>query len=81
MSQENLQTMIMQIFFFGRGGKRGVLWDCASSESRELLSRACKLSFVKLKFKRNLMRDYMNFTFNFKDRNGLQLKRSEIRRN
>ena len=29
MSQENLQTMIMQNF---RGGKRGVLWDCASSE-------------------------------------------------
>ena len=28
MSQENLQTMIMQNF----GGKRGVLWDCASSE-------------------------------------------------
>ena len=35
MSQENLQTMIMQFFFFfgGGGGKRGVLWDCASSES------------------------------------------------
>ena len=29
MSQENLQTMIMQNFL---GGKRGVLWDCASSE-------------------------------------------------
>ena len=29
MSQENLQTMIMQSF---EGGKRGVLWDCASSE-------------------------------------------------
>ena len=29
MSQENLQTMITQNF---GGGKRGVLWDCASSE-------------------------------------------------
>ena len=29
MSQENLQTMIMQNFL---GGKRGVLWDYASSE-------------------------------------------------
>ena len=29
MSQDNLQTMIMQNFFVG---KRGVLWDCASSE-------------------------------------------------
>ena len=28
MSQEKLQTMIMQIL----GGKRGVLWDCASRE-------------------------------------------------
>ena len=26
MSQEKLQTMIMQ-FFYGGGGKRGVLWD------------------------------------------------------
>ena len=29
MSQKNLETMIMQNF---GGGKRGVLWDCASSE-------------------------------------------------
>ena len=29
MSLENLQTMIMQN---SGGGKRGVLWDCASSE-------------------------------------------------
>ena len=36
MSQENLETMIMQNFFFfflgGGGGRRGVLWDCSSSE-------------------------------------------------
>ena len=39
MSQGKLQTMIMLSFFFflvffwgGEGGKRGVLWDCASSE-------------------------------------------------
>ena len=32
MSRENLKTMIMQNFFFGGGGKRGVLWDCANSE-------------------------------------------------
>ena len=32
MSQENLQTMVMQNF----GGKRGVLWDCASSEYKML---------------------------------------------
>ena len=35
MCQEKLQTMIMQNFGAGEGGggcKRGVLWDCASSE-------------------------------------------------
>ena len=38
MSQEKLQTMVMQkffffFFFFGGGeGNRGVLWDCASSQ-------------------------------------------------
>ena len=36
MSQENLQTMIMQNCW---GGKRGVLWDCASSELGHLRLR------------------------------------------
>ena len=35
MSQENLQTMIMQNF---GGGKRGVLWDYASSELEDFCS-------------------------------------------
>ena len=33
MSQENLQTMIMQKFG-GGGGKRGVLWDCANFKAK-----------------------------------------------
>ena len=36
MSQEKLQTMVMETSWGGGGGgggNRGVLWDCASSES------------------------------------------------
>ena len=50
MSQENLETMIMQNFL---GGKRGVLWDCASSELAtpdEALSSA----FERILFKASL---------------------------
>ena len=36
MSQEKLQTMVLQFFLFlfwgGGGGDTGVLWDCSSSE-------------------------------------------------
>ena len=46
MSQENLQTMIMQNLW---GGKRDVLWDCASSEwaKRSEIQFSQKLASVK----------------------------------
>ena len=43
MSQENLQTMIMQHFW---GGKRSVLWDCASSECKFIFAQECYLVFT-----------------------------------
>ena len=46
MSQEKLQTMVMQTF----GGNRGVLWDCVSSE--------CKVSSLS---KTKVMREINGF--------------------
>ena len=40
MSQEKLQTMVMQMSW---KGNRGVLWDCASSERGKVLNHRNEL--------------------------------------
>ena len=51
MSQEKLQTMVMQKFW---GGNRGVVWDCASSKWKATES-------VRIYLLKNLYKDIMVF--------------------